>query len=52
MPSSKKKTSHHKLEDYAPIVTSGVIKEIEELARLLGPVKMVHVNSTKEGGGA
>jgi len=51
MPSSKKKTSHHKLEDYAPIVTSGVIKEIEELARLLGPVKMVHVNSTKEGGG-
>ncbi|MBD3285116.1 glycosyltransferase [candidate division WOR-3 bacterium] len=51
MPSSKKKNSHHRLGDYAPIVTSGVIKEIEELARLLGSVKMVHVNSTKEGGG-
>ncbi|MBN2378275.1 glycosyltransferase [candidate division WOR-3 bacterium] len=51
MPSSKKKNNHHRLEDYAPIVTSGVIKEIEELAHLFGPVKMVHVNSTKEGGG-
>ena len=48
MPSSNNK---HHLEDYAPIVTSGVIREIEELARLLGPVRIVHVNSTKEGGG-
>lgn len=48
MPSSNNK---HHLEDYAPIVTSGVISEIEELARLLGPVRIVNVNSTKEGGG-
>lgn len=43
--------THHRLEDYAPIVTSGVIGEIKELARLLGSVKVVNVNSTKEGGG-
>lgn len=49
MPSSKSKPHH--LEDYASIVTSGVIKEIEELARLLGPAKIINVNSTKEGGG-
>ena len=49
--SAKGKNSHHRLEDYAPIVTSGVVKEIEELARLLGKVKIVNVNSTKEGGG-
>ncbi|MEA3312122.1 MAG: glycosyltransferase [candidate division WOR-3 bacterium] len=48
MPSSNNK---HHLEDYAPIVTAGVINEIEELARLLGPAKIVNVNSTKEGGG-
>lgn len=44
-------TKHHGLEDYAPIVTEAVINEIRELARLLGKVKIVHVNSTKEGGG-
>lgn len=49
MPSSKQKK--HKLGDYAPIVTAGVIDEIRELAKLLGPSKIVNVNSTKEGGG-
>ncbi len=51
MQSNNTLPKHHHLEDYAPIVTSGVIREIEELARLLGPSKIINVNSTKEGGG-
>ncbi len=51
MKSAETPKHHHGLEDYAPIVTGAVIEEIRELARLLGKVKIVHVNSTKEGGG-
>lgn len=40
-----------RLADYAPIVTAGVIREIEELAQLLGRSTIFNVNSTKEGGG-
>ncbi|NLI99153.1 glycosyltransferase [bacterium] len=47
----KPERQYHSLDDYAPIVTQGVIDEIRTLARLLGNVKIVHVNSTKEGGG-
>lgn len=40
-----------KLEDYARIVGDEVIDQVRQLAHMLEGAKIVHVNSTKEGGG-
>jgi trehalose synthase len=40
-----------RLEDYAKIVGEDVIDQIRQLAQLLKGAKVIHVNSTKEGGG-
>jgi len=39
------------LEEYSPIVGEDVIDQIRQLARVLQGAKIVHVNSTREGGG-
>jgi len=39
------------IEEYVPFVGEEVIKEIEILARRLKGIKVLHVNSTKKGGG-
>lgn len=39
------------LEEYSPIVGEDVIDQIKQLARVLQGAKVVHVNSTREGGG-
>ena len=41
----------NRLEDYAKIVGEDVIDQIRQLAQLLEGAKVIHVNSTKEGGG-
>ncbi len=38
-------------DDYAAVVGPEVIAQLHRLAEHLGPVKFVHVNSTKSGGG-
>ncbi|MCA1961164.1 MAG: glycosyltransferase [Desulfomonile sp.] len=39
------------IQDYAPIVGQEVIDQLRQLAEPLKGLKVVHVNSTKEGGG-
>ncbi len=39
------------LEDYRPIVGQEVIGQLERLAERLGRRRLVHVNSTRTGGG-
>jgi trehalose synthase len=39
------------LEDYAAVVGDDVVNHLKQLARPLGGLKVVHVNSTREGGG-
>ncbi|OGP70342.1 MAG: glycosyl transferase family 1 [Deltaproteobacteria bacterium RBG_13_60_28] len=39
------------LSDYAPIVGAEVIGQLERLAERLGPRSLVHINSTRSGGG-
>ncbi len=39
------------LEDYRPLVGEEVIGQLERLAERLGPKRLVHVNSTRTGGG-
>jgi len=39
------------LDDYAEIVGAVVIDQLKQLARPLQGMKVVHVNSTREGGG-
>src|SRR4030042_4624419 len=39
------------LSDYAPIVGAEVIGQLERLAERLGPRALVHINSTRSGGG-
>lgn len=39
------------LERYREVVGDDVISHLQQLAEALGPVKVVHVNSTREGGG-
>ena len=41
----------NRLEDYAKIVGEDVVDQIRQLAQLLEGAKVIHVNSTKEGGG-
>ena len=41
----------NRCEDYAAIVGAEVIAQLHRLAEHLGPVRFVHVNSTKSGGG-
>lgn len=42
---------HDLLSDYIPIVGKTVIEELHQIARALKGMKVVHVNSTKTGGG-
>jgi len=39
------------LQDYAPIVGQEVIDQLQRLAEGLGPLRLVHINSTAAGGG-
>jgi trehalose synthase len=39
------------LNDYAPIVGQEVIAQLQRLAERLGPRRLVHINSTRTGGG-
>jgi trehalose synthase len=41
----------HKLEDYAPIVGQEQISDLKALASEIGKKSVIHVNSTKAGGG-
>ncbi|BCA81131.1 glycosyltransferase [Desulfuromonas sp. AOP6] len=44
-------TENNIIEDYRAVVGDGVISQLEQLAKPLRGVKVVHVNSTREGGG-
>jgi trehalose synthase len=39
------------LEQYQKIVGEGIIYELSQMARALNGIKILHINSTKEGGG-
>jgi trehalose synthase len=39
------------LEDYSRVVGQGAISHLQQLTHLLKGIKVVHINSTKEGGG-
>ena len=39
------------LEKYVKFVGAEIINELSQMARVLKGIKIVHINSTKEGGG-
>ena len=39
------------LNDYAPVVGQEVIEQLQRLADRLGPRRLIHINSTRTGGG-
>lgn len=42
---------HHKLDDYEPIIGTAATSKLRQVAGDLKGARVVHVNSTKEGGG-
>ncbi len=50
-PSDGNGTPTLRLEDYVPYVGEEVVAQIRQLARQLDGARVVHVNSTKQGGG-